>query len=120
GNLFTSEFYRRAADRLAPGGIMLQWFHVYEMDDELFTLALRTYQSVFPYVTIWNVVDADVILVGSREPLAPDFGAMERAFMSPPVRRDLRRTGLAALTTLLGLQSASEATARLMAGAGPL
>ncbi|MBI3554384.1 MAG: hypothetical protein HY077_17950 [Elusimicrobia bacterium] len=120
GNLFTAEFYRSARARLAPGGLMVQWFHVYEMDDDLFRIALRTYLSVFPHVTLWNVVDADVLLVGSAEPVAPDFALMEKAFIAPAVWNDLRRTGLSALSTFLGMQSASEASVREMAGTGPL
>jgi spermidine synthase len=120
GNLFTREFYLQARRRLAPGGMMVQWFHLYEMNDEVFRAALRTYLSVFPHVTLWNVVDTDVLLVGSAEPLAPDFSAMERRFLSPAVWDDLRRAEFSTLTTLLALQSASEETVRAMAGEGPL
>ncbi|MBI3552971.1 MAG: hypothetical protein HY077_10690 [Elusimicrobia bacterium] len=120
GGLFSLEYYRRARARLAPGGLMVQWFQVYEMDDELFAAALRTYLAVFPHVSLWNIVDADVLLVGSMEPLRPDYKAMERAFLAPEVRGDLRRCGITALSTLLSLQSASEATVRAMAGSGPL
>ena len=119
GDLFASEFYGRARSRLKPDGLMVQWFHAYEMDDALFAVMLRTFQETFPYVTIWNVVDSDVLLVGSRQPLAPDFPAMERAFMKPAVWRDLERAGILCLTTLLALQSASEDTARALAGPGP-
>ena len=30
GSVFSREYYELAASRLKPGGIMAQWFHVYE------------------------------------------------------------------------------------------
>lgn len=120
GSLFSAEFYKEAHSRLAPGGIMAQWFHLYEMDDELFRIALRTYRSAFPYVTVWNNVDSDVILIGSDRPLRPDFPAMERAFLTPLVWQDLRRAQITFLSTLLGLQSASPEAVASMVADGPL
>jgi spermidine synthase len=120
GDLFSREFYARARARLAPGGVMAQWFHVYEMDDELFALVLRTFRSSFPHVTMWNVTDNDLILVGSVEPLTPDFTAMERELRLPAVRRDLARADVNALTTLLSAQMAGADSVRGMEGTGPL
>ena len=120
GDLFTKEFYGRARARLAPGGLMVQWFHVYEMNDELFRLTLRTFRATFPYVTLWNVVDNDVLLVGSVEPPSPDFAAMERAFKDPAIKKDLARADIAFPSTLLAIQSAGPETAAAIAGEGPL
>jgi len=120
GSLFSAEFYREARAKLAPGGIMAQWFHLYEMDDDLFRIALRTYRSAFPYVTLWNNVDSDVILIGSDAPLRPDFAATERSFLSPGVWQDLRRAQVTYLSTLLGMQSSSEQSVAAMIGNGPL
>jgi len=120
GDLFSVEFYARARARLAPGGVMAQWFHVYEMDDELFALTLRTFRRSFPYVALWDIVDDDLILVGSEHPLQPDFATLERSFRRPGVRSDLARADVNYPTTLLAAQSASDATVRLMEGAGPV
>ena len=120
GDLFSTEFYRQAHARVAPGGLMMQWFHLYEMNDELFRMVVRTFLSSFPHVALWNILDTDVLLVGSDAPLAPDFAAMERAFKRPEVREDLARARIGRLTTLLALQSASEETVRDLTGPGPL
>lgn len=120
GDLFSAEFYARARARLAPGGLMTQWFHAYEMDDELFSLALRTFRSSFPHVALWNIEDNDLILVGSERALQPDFAALERAFRRPGVSSDLARADVNCPTTLLAAQSASDETLRRMAGSGPL
>jgi predicted membrane-bound spermidine synthase len=120
GDLFSVEFYGRARERLAPGGVMVQWFHAYEMNDELFSMVLRTFRSSFPNVTVWNIPDNDILLVGSAEPLRPDFAAMDRAFGAPAVREDMRRVGVGRLSTLLAAQSAGEEGALAMSGSGPL
>ena len=120
GDLFTSEFYRRARARLAPGGLMVQWFHDYEMNDELFRMTLRTFRSSFPSVTLWNVVDNDVLLVGSEKPIAPDFAAMDRALQVPAIKKDLSRADVGFTATLLAIQSACPETAAALGGDGPL
>jgi spermidine synthase len=120
GDLFTTGFYARARARLAPGGLMVQWFHAYEMNDELFRMTLRTFRSSFPSVTLWNVVDNDVLLVGSVEPFAPDFAAMERAFKSPAIKNDLALADVWFPSTLLAIQSACPETAAALGGEGPL
>ena len=37
-NLFSLEFYRDVRKRLRPGGVMVQWFHIYEMTNETLQL----------------------------------------------------------------------------------
>lgn len=119
-NLFTSDFYADVRRRLRPGGIMMQWFHVYEMDDDDFRLVLRTFASSFKHVTVWNVHDADALLLGSDEPLAPDWRRADRDILAKPVFDDFNRAGLHTVAALLSLQTASDETARAMAGSGPL
>jgi hypothetical protein len=99
---------------------MVQWFHIYEMNDELLAVALRTFRSSFSHTTIWRVDDHDILLVGAPAPLRPDYAAMLREFSRPDVRRDLGRIGIKDLGAVLRLQSAGEDSARSMAGTGPL
>ncbi|HEX9940729.1 MAG TPA: fused MFS/spermidine synthase [Thermoanaerobaculia bacterium] len=91
--LFTQEFYRSAAARLAPGGILCQWVPLYEMEKEDFRTMLRTLTSVFPEVTFWQV-GTDVILLASKQPFQIEL---------PQVVAKLRRPGLARDFTAIGL-----------------
>ncbi|MBI5239724.1 MAG: fused MFS/spermidine synthase [Elusimicrobia bacterium] len=120
GNLFSVDYYREARARLAPGGLMVQWFHLYEMDDDTLRLLLRTFCSQFAQVTLWEIPPSktDILLIGSDAPLPRDFGAMESEFGRPAVAKDLSRLGISRLTTLLALQSASGRTVRELAGSG--
>ncbi|MBM3269105.1 MAG: fused MFS/spermidine synthase, partial [Candidatus Sericytochromatia bacterium] len=119
GNLFTREFYAMARARLAPGGLFAQWIHVYEMDDETVSLVLRTFADAFPAMTVWLMQGRDYLLVGSAEPLRPDFAASERMLGAAPVRGDLARLGIGGLAELLALQTATDRRARRLAGDGP-
>ncbi|MFA5137973.1 MAG: hypothetical protein WC728_01980 [Elusimicrobiota bacterium] len=118
GNLFSAEFYGAARARLAPGGLMVQWFHIYEMDDATLRLVLRTFSSAFSHASLWYTCSKDILLLGADQPFEPDLAALESRFMEPAVREDLSRVGITRLATLLSLQAASEATVRSWAGAG--
>ena len=70
GNLFSADFYQETNRHLKPGGLMVQWFHTYEIDDSTFQLVLRTFAANYKHVTMWQIQQADVMLVGSNEPIA--------------------------------------------------
>lgn len=77
-SLFTVEFYRRVRDRLAPGGVFGQWFHLYEMDDRLVLAVLASLHQVFPDYHIYLVHAFDLLIVAAREaPLrSPDWSVL--------------------------------------------
>ena len=68
GSVFSREYYQLAASRLKPGGILAQWFQVYETQDDMVELVLRTFSSVFPYVEVWDAGAGDIVLIGSMQP----------------------------------------------------
>jgi spermidine synthase len=120
GNLFSVEFYREAKQHLSQGGILAQWFHTYEMDDDSLRLILRTFASVFEHVTLWKTLSEDILILGSPSALDLDFNGVSERFNLQPVREDLQRIEVANLPTLFSLQIASDSTVRKMAGRGRL
>jgi spermidine synthase/MFS family permease len=66
--LFSEEFLRVARDRLTPGGVYAQWFHLYEVDDETWSIVLRTFKAVFGDVAIWYTRGPDVLILGFKSP----------------------------------------------------
>ncbi len=120
GNLFSADFYRAAKARLRPGGVFAQWFHLYEMSDELVQVILRTFSASFAHVTLWRTPTNDIILIGSAEPLEPAFRRLEAAFKSAPLREDIERIGIKNPMIFLSLQAATDAGVRRMAGRGPI
>lgn len=118
GSVFSREFYEIAASRLKPGGIMSQWFHTYEVDDEVLGLVLRTFAAVFPAMEIWDVGEGDVVLLGSDRPWKSDVDALWHAFTKQMPRRDLGLIGLTSPAAVLARQLASQRTAFALPGPG--
>ncbi len=104
GNLFTWEFFDLSKQRLTSSGLMVQWIHLYESNNEVFGLVVRTFARVFPNVSIWMTQRNDLILVGSLSPSDPDFRRMESVISQPLVAKDLKRIRISRLMTLLSTQ----------------
>ena len=63
-SLFTRDFFRIAKQRLNPGGILAQWFHIYNMPKDDLKSLLRSFVEVFPESILWQLNDGDVLLTG--------------------------------------------------------
>ena len=88
-SLFTTEFYRLVRRYLKPGGVMVQWFQLYEIDASLIASVISALAGNFPDFAIYAATDSDILIVaGDREafakPLADLFTLM------PGVARELR------------------------------
>lgn len=118
GNLFSREYYREIDRILKPGGVMAQWIQRYELSDDLMRTILRTMLSVFPCVYIFEANRGDYVVIASREPLSPDYSAMEKRLGIPEVRGDLARITVDSVIAILGRQAYSSESARMMAKGG--
>jgi predicted membrane-bound spermidine synthase len=88
-SLFTGEFYRLARRYLNPGGVLVQWFQMYETDTKLVASVLRALGESFPDYAIYAATNSDLLIVAGdaqvlQRPLA-DITAI------PGVARELRR-----------------------------
>jgi spermidine synthase len=92
-SLFTREFFEVAKSRLAPGGVLCQWAHTYDISDPDLRSIVATFMSVFPNGTMWLVGEADVLLVGGNDPLTPRITAVASAWRRPGVAEDLATVG---------------------------
>jgi len=73
-NLFTREFFELAKKRLRGRGVMCQWVHAYSMSSIDFKTIVRTFQAVFPHVTVWETsFGGDYLLIGSPQDLNIDY-----------------------------------------------
>lgn len=116
GSVFSREFYELTASRLKQDGIMVQWFHVYEMDDSIVRLVLRTFADVYPYVEIWDA--SDIIMLGSKLPWDMNEESIQKVFARPLPRQELERIGLKSPETIWARQLASQTTAFAIPGKG--
>ena len=120
GSVFSREFYQLAAGRLKPGGIMCQWFHMYEMDDRTLNVVLRTFNSIFPKMEIWDAGGQDVILLGSDREWKSDVDVYKQAFGLDLARSDLASIGAFSPEGILARQFASQKTAFAVVGPGQI
>ena len=67
--LFTREFYISVADRLAPGGVFVQWLPFHSLYESDYQMILRTFGSVFPHATLWYTGGTHTLLVATPQPL---------------------------------------------------
>jgi spermidine synthase len=88
-NLFTREAFELARGRLAPGGVMAQWFHVYGMSLDDLRSGLATFRSVFPHTTVWIPQTGDLVLLGSAEPVRLDVRRFRELARRPEARERL-------------------------------
>jgi predicted membrane-bound spermidine synthase len=111
GSVFSRDFYQLISKRLKPGGVMAQWFHIYEINDEVLHVVLRTFGSVFPNMEIWDMDGGDIVLLGSDRPWHSGIEEYRRAFELAGPQRDLAAIGLLTPQALLARQLASQRTA---------
>lgn len=113
-SLFSEEFFRLARARLEPGGLMVQWIQLYNLSPDDLKMVLRTFQSVFPATTVWNISE-DLLLLGRTDPGPLDLGRLRAAFAGGRVGEGLGFAGGAAWPSVLGLFTLGEEdTARLV------
>ncbi len=120
GNLFSEEFYRIARDRLRPGGIVCQWIYGYNIRQEDYQTAVRTFLRVFPHVTMWANSMGDTLLLGSCEPLRCDRARMAEALKAEAVAGSLKSIGIEQPEDLFRYFVCDGDALRAWVGEGPL
>jgi spermidine synthase len=103
--LYTVEHLRQAARRLAPRGVLCQWFHSYHMSERDFRMVLETFAAVFPRVMLFRGGDtSDYLLLGTLDEWGTVDEASFAAFLAgaPAAREDLARYHLESPAALLG------------------
>ena len=85
-SLFTEEFYRRIRTHLNPGGILVQWFQLYEIDTSLVASVMGALGGTFPHYAVFAPSDHDLLIVASESPL--DLPITAKAFEHPGLARE--------------------------------
>ena len=97
GLLYSAEFLQQVRERLAPGGLYVQWAPTWRVVD--------TFAAVFPHVVLLRPVN---VLIGSDRPIPLDQEALMARLRSPELEAFARR-GNPTITDL-GAQVAGEMT----------
>jgi spermidine synthase len=116
-NLYSRDFYRLAASRLAPNGIFAQWLPIATQNDEDSRSLVRSFLDVFPYATLWTTELHEMLLVGSLAPIDLDMNRIAARFNQPQVARALAEVGVASPAELLATWITSREGLEQYAGA---
>lgn len=88
-SLFTREFYDRIQGHLKPGGILVQWFQLYEIDASLLASVMNALGGAFPHYAVFAPSDHDLLIMASATPLP--LPAKPAVFEHPGLARELWR-----------------------------
>ena len=93
-NLYSTEYYELARERLEVGGFVAQWLpmHLLTLDESL--QILRTVQDVFPETTLWLHGDTGIIVARRDDPARIDLARVARALAIGRVRDELADLGV--------------------------
>jgi predicted membrane-bound spermidine synthase len=69
--LFTTEFYAQVARQLADGGVLGQWIHLYEINDDLVLRIIAALHEHFDSYEIYQTAPNDMIVVAAQGGLSP-------------------------------------------------
>lgn len=87
--LFTDEFYAAARQRLAPGGIFVQWVQSYSLDPADLRMIMATFARHFAEVTLWRGEETDLLLLGRTDTAPLQFNHLRALWQNKAVRTDL-------------------------------
>ena len=91
-HLYTEDFYRECAPRLAPGGVMCQWIPLQGMSGQHFKQLVSAFVAVFPDSAVF-FVDGAVALIGGNEPLSLKYARVAERLSEPAAKADLAAVG---------------------------
>jgi len=86
-SLFTQEFYRRIRGHLNPGGLLVQWMQLYEIDASLVATVLAALGREFPHYAVFAPSDHDLLIVASEAPIP--LPAQTQVFDHPGLVKEL-------------------------------
>ncbi len=71
-SLFTRDYYRVVARRLAAGGVFCQWLQMYRVTPGAAAVVVANVRAVFPHVEIWFSNASDLMVLASNAPIRWD------------------------------------------------
>jgi predicted membrane-bound spermidine synthase/tetratricopeptide (TPR) repeat protein len=119
-HLYTEDFYRECAPRLAPGGVMCQWIPLHAMNVEHLRQLVAAFTAVFPDSAVF-FADGAIALIGGNGPMKIPYARVAERLSDPAAKDDLAAVGfddpVRALATFV---AGGEALRTFAAGVDPV
>ncbi|MCI0587717.1 MAG: fused MFS/spermidine synthase [Planctomycetes bacterium] len=119
GSLYTVEYFRLVASRLAAGGAVAQWVPLYEVSESDVRSIAASFAAAFPRVALF-LTGYDLVLLGRTEEIAFDAARVEALFRSPEVAESLREIGILSAADLLATYVAGDEAVRAYVEGAPV
>jgi len=120
-SLYSTDFYRVAAARLQPSGMLAQWLPLGAQNLEDSRSIVQSFLNVFPYSTLWTTELHEMLLIGSLQPIKLDIDRIKHRFNQPQIETALREVGINSSAALLATWVTDrEGLEKFAAGAPPV
>jgi spermidine synthase len=100
-NLYSSDFYKLAQERLNSNGIVAQWLPLPTQNDEDTQSLVKSFIDVFPYASLWTTELHEMLLIGSMDPLLLNTPKIIERFNQPETLAALKEVGISTPEALM-------------------
>jgi spermidine synthase len=118
--LFTDEFYAAVRERLAPGGIFVQWVQAYALAPDDLRMIVATLVAHFPEVTLWRGEGPDLLLLGRTDAKPLRFERLRGLWRDAALCKDFELMDIHQPEGLVGYFLLDDAAVRKLAEGGVL
>jgi len=94
-NLYTTDFYRHCRRLLNDDGMIVAWMPPNAMTSGEFWSLVKSFQTVFPYSSLWYVNPSHMLILGALQPYTIDWPRLTARLSDPRINADLAETNLA-------------------------
>ncbi len=120
GALFTRDFFEIVKSKLNPKGVICIWVHT-NMSPDDFKSIIKTFNSVFPAVSMWeSIVGDDYLLIGSGERYSLSHKTLQAALQGKLTGKDLAGIGVKTPRDLMSLMVMDRRALEKFAGDAPI
>jgi len=91
-NLYDLGYFQLCRDRITDDGMVVVWMPLGGLSDDAFRCALRTFHTVFPYMSVWyynNEPTHYILLIGTKDSQTYDYARMVERLKEEDVKKDL-------------------------------
>ncbi|MDJ0592058.1 MAG: fused MFS/spermidine synthase [Pleurocapsa sp. MO_226.B13] len=100
-NLYSQDFYELCKAKLAPNGLLAQWWPLATQNDEDSRSLVRSLLDTFPYVSLWSTELHEMMVIGSQNPLELNHEQISDRYYQPTVQAALAAVGIDSPQALL-------------------
>ncbi|MCC6546412.1 fused MFS/spermidine synthase [Candidatus Sumerlaeota bacterium] len=96
-NLYDLEYFTLCRKAISDRGLVVVWMPLGGLSDRAYRVALRTFQEVFPNMSVWYFTNQPThycLLIGSKNDFKIDYEQLKQAVEMPGISKDLNEIGL--------------------------